>query len=34
MADRQKIIDDTIKVTNVNKDGKYFEKGKWYLSFT
>jgi len=25
--DRAKIIDDTIQVTNINKDGKFFEKG-------
>ena len=29
--DRAKIIDDTIQVTNINKDGKFFEKGR-YLS--
>jgi len=25
--DRLKLIDDTILVTNINKDGKFFEKG-------
>ena len=27
--DRQKIIDDTILVKEVNSEGKVFEKGKW-----
>ena len=26
--DRVKLIDDTILVTSINKDGKFFEKGK------
>ena len=26
--DRQKLIEDTIEVTKVNKDGKIFERGK------
>ncbi len=29
--DRAKLIDDTIQVTNINKDGKFFEKGKLSL---
>ena len=27
LMDKVKIIDETIQVTNINKDGKYFEKG-------
>ena len=30
--DRAKIIDDTIQVLNINKDGKFFEKGN-YISY-
>ena len=26
--DKVKLIDETIQVTNINKDGKFFEKGK------
>jgi len=29
--DRAKIIDDTIQVTNINKDGKFFEKSNTLL---
>ena len=32
--DRQKLIEDTIEVTKVNKDGKIFERGKFVPSFT
>ena len=27
--DRQKLIEDTIEIDKVNKDGKVFEKGKY-----
>ena len=30
--DRVKLIDETIQVTNINKDGKYFEKGKYHIN--
>ena len=32
--DRAKIIDDTIQVTNINKDGKFFEKGRYLLHYS
>ena len=32
--DKSKIIDDTIQVTNINKDGKFFEKGIIYTNLT
>ena len=31
--DKSRIIDDTIQVTNINKDGKFFEKGKLLFLF-
>lgn len=31
--ERQKLIDDTIQVTSVNKDGKFFEKGMFLFYF-
>ena len=30
--DRQKLIEDTIKVNTINKDGQVFDRGKWCLS--
>ena len=32
--DRSKIIDDTIQVLSINKDGKFFEKGNLIYHLT
>ena len=29
----QKLIDDTLKVIDINKDGKNFERGKFILQY-